>query len=64
LAYIVSKLFNFCFGWLLKRFRRGIDQMPDRDFSELSLAGKVGRLLLMATVLVVVCAPIAWFIWH
>ncbi len=64
LAYIVGKLFNFCFGWLLKRFRRRIDQLPDREFAELSFAGKVGRLLLMTTALLMVCAPLAWFIWH
>jgi hypothetical protein len=64
LAHIVSKLFNYCFGWLLKRFRYRIDRMPNREFSELALPGKIGRLLLMATVLVVVCAPLAWLIWH
>lgn len=46
------------FGPALARFRRWLDKTPKREFSELSGRGRIGRLILMAVVVGVLCAPL------
>ncbi|MBR1219403.1 hypothetical protein JQ557_15475 [Bradyrhizobium sp. U87765 SZCCT0131] len=50
-------------GWSLSRFRAWIDRLPDRDPAELPLMQRFGRLVLAATALVAVVAPLAWVLW-
>jgi hypothetical protein len=35
------------FGWPINRLARWVDRQPQRDFSQLSIFGKIGRLILM-----------------
>ena len=49
------------FGPALARFRRWLDKTPKREFSEMSGRGRIGRLILMAVVVGVLCAPLIWF---
>ncbi|MFK4505706.1 hypothetical protein LPJ38_33465 [Bradyrhizobium daqingense] len=46
----------------LARFRRWLDRMPKRDFSELGVWGKLGRLMLMLIVVGLICAPAIWLL--
>ncbi|AMA59445.1 hypothetical protein [Bradyrhizobium sp. CCGE-LA001] len=46
----------------LARFRRWLDKMPNREFSQLSIWGKFGRLMLVQMVLGLVSAPAVWLL--
>ncbi|MCK1716249.1 hypothetical protein [Bradyrhizobium sp. 141] len=46
----------------LARFRRWLDKMPNREFSELGAWGQFGRLTLMVVVVGLICAPAIWFL--
>ena len=48
-------------GPLLARFRRWLDKAPSREFSELGVWGKLGRLTLIAAVVGLLCMPAVWF---
>jgi len=43
----------------IARFRRWLDSRPSRDFAELTVAGKLGRLALIIAALVLVVSPFA-----
>lgn len=46
----------------LARFRRRLDKMPNREFSELGVWGKFSRLALILVVLGSICAPAIWLL--
>jgi len=46
----------------LARFRRWLDKMPNREFSELGVWGKIGRLMLILVLLGSISAPAIWFL--
>ncbi|MCA1415446.1 hypothetical protein I6F30_30595 [Bradyrhizobium sp. NBAIM20] len=46
----------------LARVRRWLDKMPNREFSQLGVAGKFGRLMLVLLVLGLLLAPAIWFL--
>jgi hypothetical protein len=46
----------------LARFRRWLNQQPDRDFAELDAWEKSGRLALILIALSVLCGPVIWFL--
>jgi hypothetical protein len=46
----------------LARFRRWLDKTPNREFSELGVWGKFGRIMLMLVVLGLISAPAIWFL--
>jgi hypothetical protein len=48
-------------GPALDGFRRWLDKQPRRDFSELTVWRKVGRLALILFVLLLFTAPLVWF---
>lgn len=43
----------------IAHFRRWLDSQPSRDFSELTITGKLGRLALIIAALVLVLSPVA-----
>jgi len=43
----------------IARFRHWLDSQPSRDFSDLTIAGKLGRLALIIAALVLVLSPFA-----
>lgn len=47
----------------LARFRRCLDKQPRREFSELGLWDKLGRLLLIVVALAVFCVPLIWLLF-
>jgi peptidoglycan biosynthesis protein MviN/MurJ (putative lipid II flippase) len=63
-ASAIAQIINALFGWFLRALRRRLDRLPQRDFSELSTFGKLGRLVLMGVVLLLVLVPLGWLIWH
>jgi len=50
-------------GWPIKRLARWVDRQPHRDFSQLSVFGKIGRLALMIAATIAILGPLAWLIW-
>jgi hypothetical protein len=60
IAYLVSSVI----GWLLQRFRRRLDRLPDRDPSQLSVPHRLGRLTLGLAVCLLILVPLAWLIWE
>lgn len=48
------------YGPLLARFRRWLDNKPDRDFASSPPLYKLGRLALIALALIAVIAPLWW----
>ncbi|MBR0827090.1 hypothetical protein JQ596_16250 [Bradyrhizobium manausense] len=51
-------------GWLLSRFRRWLDLLPDRDPSQLSMLGKIGRGLLAGSVSLSLLVPLVWLVFR
>lgn len=48
-------------GPYLARFRRWLDKMPNRKFSEVGALAKLGRLALILIILFLTAAPVIWF---
>jgi hypothetical protein len=46
----------------LARFRRWLNQQPDRDFTELGVWERSGRLALILIILAALCGPVIWFL--
>jgi hypothetical protein len=64
LLRLLVQLLNAVTGALLGQFRRNLDRAPTRDFSQLTVTGRIGRLILMVSALLLVIVPLAWLIWH
>lgn len=54
--------FDFDGRWLA-RFRAWLDRRPQRNFDELSLAGKLGRLAWGIGAVAIVLAPLVWLLF-
>jgi hypothetical protein len=51
-------------GWLLDRFRRLLDRLPDRDPSTLPWWHRLARLTLAIAVCLAILIPLGWLIWR
>jgi hypothetical protein len=52
------------FGWLLDRFRRLLDRLPDRDPSTLPWWHRLARLTLAIGVCLAILIALGWLIWR
>jgi hypothetical protein len=60
----ILHLFAEFFGWLLRRFRRWLDRLPDRDPSQISPLERFGRLALGVSLTVCILLPLRWLIFR
>jgi hypothetical protein len=57
------RLAGLVLGWPLRRFRRRLDRLPQRDPSQLSTLEKTGRLVLGAGVMLLILMALGWLIF-
>ena len=60
----IAELVLSLVGPALGRFRRRLDRLPDREFSQATALQKIGRLLLCGLVLVGMGGPLLWLIFR